>query len=759
MSTTSLAPRPMLAGARLVSRRRDGARERPIVRLLAFTALGVYGVLRWGTLLDPLPTDRMLGLLAVALALASTSATRRPRRVLKAALLVVCLLAALPVAGMPLTWVLHVRVAVMWDAIGQGLSALPRVLVPYNGANEWVRVVILLGAGLLLTATAAALALSPRPLGDLRRGAAALPLIALAVVPSTLAKPQLPVLHGLILFFLLAMFLWGERLSGRDLLGAGVLAALAAGGGLLAAPSLERHAPWLDVQGLAGSVSTSDTVRFDFTQRYGPLRWPRTGREVLDVVARRPDYWKAEDLSVFDGRGWVSGTLQQDDPLAGVPESERSRWTQTLQFTLRSMKSTDLITAGAATQPSRLNGVVLPGTAPGTWTSGSELGPGDSYVVNAYTPRPSRSELAAIAPAHSGDAMPAAGYRSILLPPVNIQGAGGTTQLPAQPVVFAPFGSGATLEQSPGVTPSEAQTALQASPYGRVLALAQQLQRGAQTPYAYLASIEQLLAHGYGYDENPPRRKFPLTSFLFSDKRGYCQQFAGSMALLLRMGGIPARVAVGFTTGAYDKSAHTYRVTDLDAHAWVEAWFPRYGWVPFDPTPATAPARGGQPAPRPSHVGRSKAPRPPAVKRTPKPQPGPAQRSSLPQVKSGGSSWLAPIVVVVLLVLAVTAFLVRSRDYSVEQLVAELERALRRTGRPAPASTTLAALEHRFSSSPEAAGYVRALRLRRYGGVDDAQPSGTGRRAVRSQLRAGLGILGVLRALWALPPRRFGGRD
>ena len=65
------------------------------------------------------------------------------------------------------------------------------------------------------------------------------------------------------------------------------------------------------------------------------------------------------------------------------------------------------------------------------------------------------------------------------------------------------------------------------------------------------------------------------------------------MALLLRMGGVPARVATGFTTGAYDSNTKSWFVTDVDAHAWVEAWFPHYGWVTFDPTPAAAPARGG----------------------------------------------------------------------------------------------------------------------------------------------------------------------
>ncbi len=66
------------------------------------------------------------------------------------------------------------------------------------------------------------------------------------------------------------------------------------------------------------------------------------------------------------------------------------------------------------------------------------------------------------------------------------------------------------------------------------------------------------------------------------------------MALLLRMGGLPARVASGFTAGVYEPVSRQWVVSDIDAHAWVEVWFPQYGWVRFDPTPAVAPARGGQ---------------------------------------------------------------------------------------------------------------------------------------------------------------------
>src|ERR687885_2146224 len=63
------------------------------------------------------------------------------------------------------------------------------------------------------------------------------------------------------------------------------------------------------------------------------------------------------------------------------------------------------------------------------------------------------------------------------------------------------------------------------------------------------------------------------------------------MAMLLRMGGIRARVATGFSPGGYSKRHQAWIVRDTDAHAWVEAWFDNIGWVTFDPTPSETPAR------------------------------------------------------------------------------------------------------------------------------------------------------------------------
>jgi hypothetical protein len=82
----------------------------------------------------------------------------------------------------------------------------------------------------------------------------------------------------------------------------------------------------------------------------------------------------------------------------------------------------------------------------------------------------------------------------------------------------------------------------------------------------------------------------------------------------------------------------------------------------------------------------------------------------------------------------------------------ELERALRRCGRPAGPGTTLRALERGFGGDPDALGYLRALAARRYGSRGPG-PSAAQRRGLRRALARALGPGGRLRALWALPPR------
>lgn len=273
-----------------------------------------------------------------------------------------------------------------------------------------------------------------------------------------------------------------------------------------------------------------------------------------------------------------------------------------------------------------------------------------------------------------------------------------------------------------------------------------------------MLAVERYLspANGFQYDEQVPVYRYPLESFLFSDRRGYCQQFAGAMALLLRMGGLPARVATGFTSGIYSNATNQYVVADRDAHAWVEVWFPRYGWVRFDPTPPSAPAIASSSAALSARVGQVRGL-----------GPVPGRRNSLGAGgggrhgrASGGSAtlWIVVLVLVLAGAGALGLAMWRRRTPTVEQLLAELERALQRCGRPARDGLTLHTLERRFRQAPPAARYLRRLRVARYGLVSEP-PTGLERRALRAQLAAGLGIAGWLRAWWALPPRPMSNRE
>ncbi len=674
--------------------------ERPRVRIVAFGGLALYGALRWGTMLSSPPVWRLLGLVAVAVVIAGAGRELRARsRPLAMIVTAAALVAIFPISGIPLSWVRHVRITVTADAIDQGLTALPHVLVPYNGINGWVRVVVVLGAGVLLLDSALMLCFAPRPLSELRRAAAALPLVVLAVVPSTLARPQLAYLHGLILFALLAAFVWGDRIPRYDAPLAVGIAALAGAAAMIAAPALDQHSPWFDYQALAGSLAPGRVDTFDWSQRYGPLNWPRHGREVLDVRAQRPDYWKTENLDLFDGTGWAPGSTDAGvQPPPPTPDVV-SRYEQTIQVTLRAMRTSDVIGAGFSSPPRDISQQVVTGVGPGTWAVTSDLQPGDSYKIVTYSPHLTDAQLGS-----AGIEYPAVALQGDLT--IELSSIG----LPDEQVLFAPFGSHIAPQSIANPTGTGGIAALKSSPYEGAYLLARRLARHAVTPYVFVKRVMAYLspAHGYSYNENPPRSAYPLETFLFRDKIGYCQQFAGAMALLLRMGGIPARVATGFATGTFDKARNEFIVSDIDAHAWVEAWFPTYGWVRFDPTPAAAPARGGH-VPLPALHGNASA-APPSAGPVKKAEPLPVTAPSTVTTHGGGPS---TVVIVAALAVAIAGLaltlrtLVRFSEPNGDQLLAELERALERSGRPVDGGVTLVVLEHRFRDSPPAAQYVR----------------------------------------------------
>jgi protein-glutamine gamma-glutamyltransferase len=743
-STVTVPPRferaPSTPGRELSS----GART--LIRLAAFAALGFYGVLRWTRLTAGAPTGRLLGLLGLAVVLAGAVPLLRRfgRAPAIVAAVVLCLL-ALPMAGLPWHLFWHVKIAVSARDIGDGLAGLPSAVVPYAGASPSVRMVITLGAAILLLDAAVVLAFAPEAFGDLRRAGAALPLIALAVVPATLVRPELPYAQGLVLFALLAAFMWAERLRRETAAAALALALLAGAVGAVAAPRLDQHRALLNYRAWAGGLVRQHVDAFVWNETYGPLHWPRKGHVVMTVDAKTGDYWKAENLDIFNGQAWVAGAVS-GVRLPPPQPAALDVWSQTIKVHIAGMQTKDVIASGFASDPLAVPGNPAPGPSDGTWVASRPLGPGTSYVVNTYSPHPNAIQLEAAGrdyPRYLLDA-----YRSIRLPEPGVP----ATAYPQ--IVFPAFyGShrAPLLASAGGLNAPTVAAAIARSPYAPVYALARRLAAGAHSPYALEVHIERYLLRGYAYNESPPVRPYPLVSFLFQDRIGYCQQFSGAMALLLRMAGVPARVSAGFTPGTRSGANGPFVVTDINAHAWVEVWFPGYGWVRFDPTPPVAPALGGRTAlpfvknlPGSSH----NAPGSHGL--------GATVTSSAARTRRAPSGGSSPIVIA--LVVVATALLIwlgvglRRRPTNTDERLRELERALARTGRPLAAGVTLTDLEHRFRDSPAAAGYVRALRLALYRGAD-GEPIPGARRALRQQLREGLGLSGRARALWALPPR------
>ena len=121
----------------------------------------------------------------------------------------------------------------------------------------------------------------------------------------------------------------------------------------------------------------------------------------------------------------------------------------------------------------------------------------------------------------------------------------------------------------------------------RIRELARTFAGHASTDLERARAVERHLRTEYGYTLELPQHEVsdPLAYFLFTRKKGYCEYFASAMTVMLRTLHIPARLATGFQSGIYNPLTELWVVRASDAHSWVEAWIPGYGWTTFDPTP------------------------------------------------------------------------------------------------------------------------------------------------------------------------------
>lgn len=257
--------------------------------------------------------------------------------------------------------------------------------------------------------------------------------------------------------------------------------------------------------------------------------------ELFSVQSSRKSYWRLTSLDTFDGRIWSSdarysriGRRVPGGAGGGAPAS-----VVTQEFTIRSLSS---IWLPAAYRPVGVLGVtgVSYNADLGSLITGENTTDGLTYRVQSAVPE---------------------------LTPGDLEGGEGEL---ADPERFL---------RLPRLAP-------------RVVALARSLTRSASTPYEQALAIQGFFRSGFEYslDVDPGHDGRALEDFLFDTRIGYCEQFAGSYAVLARAVGLPARVAVGFTAGELGDDG-AYHVRGLNAHAWPEVFLPGAGWVAFEPTP------------------------------------------------------------------------------------------------------------------------------------------------------------------------------
>lgn len=124
----------------------------------------------------------------------------------------------------------------------------------------------------------------------------------------------------------------------------------------------------------------------------------------------------------------------------------------------------------------------------------------------------------------------------------------------------------------------------------RITTLSEDITANATTPYEKVLAIDKYLSRlPYSLEvEELPEGSDAVSDFLFTQKKGFCLHFASAMAVMLRSVEVPSRLVVGYLPGDPGKEKDTYYLRDKHYHAWTQVYFPDYGWIDFEPTPAGA---------------------------------------------------------------------------------------------------------------------------------------------------------------------------
>jgi transglutaminase-like putative cysteine protease len=268
----------------------------------------------------------------------------------------------------------------------------------------------------------------------------------------------------------------------------------------------------------------------------------QTSTQLFTVASEQPSYWRLAGLDTYEDNIWkVAGNFSPQDgrlPEADVLGGQRDEVLQ--DYSIDALDAIWLPAAFAPTEIRATTAAVTWNAETGSLTVANDVPSSDgaTYSIISSVPRFTSSELRA-APDTVPDSI---GQQYLALPPV------------------------------PPIVRTEAE---------RITA-------GAANRYDMMLALQQYF-RAFNYSVNlSPRTGDPIEQFL-RERTGFCQQFAGTFAVMARALGIPARVAIGFTwgdpVGQADDGRTIYRVTGRQTHAWPEIYFDGLGWVAFEPTP------------------------------------------------------------------------------------------------------------------------------------------------------------------------------
>ena len=291
---------------------------------------------------------------------------------------------------------------------------------------------------------------------------------------------------------------------------------------------------------------------------------------VMRVRASRPSFWVGQTYDRWDGQSWdqsgnpVNGNRPSrlsfgppfDIPLQTDQQADRVAGTADVQTYYLAQSGPNLVFHADNAQRVYVQSRALYLTGDGTIVSSTSMGAGTVYTVVSDDITASGPQLRA-----SGGSVTAAGVAQ-QPPSRNASNPDRYTQLPhAYPKVEALARQITSTAGGPGGAPS--------------------------TTYDKVTAVEAWMSSHIRYTTDIP----PLapgadavTSFLFGTRQGFCEQISTATVVMLRSLGIPARETVGYVPGSYDPITDLYEVQAKDAHAWVQVWFPGYGWQNFDPT-------------------------------------------------------------------------------------------------------------------------------------------------------------------------------